>query len=109
MSETKEKIVTKKRVLVDSHVRIEPGYVPYWAKISPEVYAKFLEDWAKEVMDFVRDHRHQDINSVYVEREMEDQCSECGWKWEPMRDDETGDTVCSSCGGLIAKAEGRQP
>jgi len=100
MSETTTNTATKKRVLVDAYVRIDL-YVPdfYWSR-GPEHYAKALENAVREFEEFLRDHRHQDANSLQVVREYEDVCSVCGKVWEPVTDEEG--MFCASCGTPIA-------
>lgn len=101
---------TKERKFVGAHVEIEPGrhaIVVYNFQIKDgqtyeEVYARKAEEWAREVMEFFRDHRHQDVNAVSVVREYEDVCSECGRTWEPEHDEDSGNTVCGYCGEYIA-------
>lgn len=101
MAEQVTEKVTKKKVLVDSHVRITPDD-RYWFDVNtPEKYALALEQWAKEVREFVRDHRSQDINGVDVVREYQEQCTGCHREWEEFVDEETGKTCCANCGEEI--------
>lgn len=105
----------KERRLVGAHVEIEPGRyaitVYNWeikdGLTYEEVYARKCEDWAREVMEFFRDHRHQDVNAVSVVREYEDVCSGCGRAWEiNPPDSDCPNNTCAHCGEYIS---GPQP
>tara|TARA_R110000868_G_C10675572_1_gene747028 strand:+ start:330 stop:638 length:309 start_codon:yes stop_codon:yes gene_type:complete len=89
--------VTKKKVLVETKVVIEPGWIPSWAN-EGKAKLDYLTRWADDFMKFVRDHRSQDVNAVFAEPVYETQCSGCGREWEEMVDDETGSTCCAYCG-----------
>ena len=111
---TETKNGTIKKVLTGCHVRIVPGWIPPYLSKTTEDEVKYLLAWAKEIMEFIQDHKHQDVNSVSVEEEYEHQCSECGKPWEKMEfdtedrkaiDDGTFDdgynynnTYCAWCG-----------
>lgn len=95
MAETTARTVTKQRVLVETRVIVEPGYSP---SRSPEQNKKFLERWAKELMEFFRDHRSMDVNAVFADPTYQVQCSGCHREWEEMQDDDTGETCCAWCG-----------
>lgn len=100
----------KVQVQTGAHVEIEPGRyaVNVWAfeikdgMTYEQVYARKLEAWAKEVQEFFRDHRHQDVNSVHVVREYESRCSECDSAWETMHNDESGNEECAYCGAYVS-------
>jgi len=94
---TVSEVVTKIRKLVEVKVVVEPGYVPRHVQQTEEEKAKFLESWCKNFMEFIRDHRHQDVNAVYVDKTYETQCTGCGHEWEEMTDDE-GVVCCAWCG-----------
>lgn len=105
MSETASKV----RVMTDCHIRIEPrGINVYRFQVTPErTYAMVLsekyEEWAKDFHSFLRDHRSQDVQSIDVVPEYQDQCSACGAEWEPMGPDEDcTNTTCSNCGAYIS-------
>lgn len=83
--------MTTKRILLDSHVRIDIN-LGWWSSRDPEVNAKRLESAAKDVKEFVRDHRSMDINDVYVVREYGYKCEHCGWTWE--HDEEPEEPTC---------------
>lgn len=87
----------KVRVLLDSKIVVEPVYIPPWVRQDEAKKAKWLESWCQEFMDFMRDHRHQDINSATVDRTYQEQCSKCRGQWEEMIDDD-GDAACATCG-----------
>lgn len=90
--------VTKRRVLIETRVIVEPGWVPWDVRHDEEKRHKWLKEWAAELMAFFRDHRHQDVNSVHVDPVHQIQCSGCHAEWEEMFDEETGKTCCASCG-----------
>lgn len=103
---------SKKRVLVDSHVRAEfpdDWYMRCFGRSrTAEDIAKHKDELCREFHDFIRDHRSQDRVELEVVREYEDQCSACGGRYEPLPahvvfdpDDYNGDPyrlVCASCG-----------
>jgi hypothetical protein len=103
---TKTEQVTPVKVLVDSRVVVEPGWTPinYFRK-TEEDKAKWLEQWAKDLMEFFRDHRHQDVNSVFVEPVYETRCSQCDGTWEVMTfeadESEPAYVGCASCGAPL--------
>lgn len=98
---TETKKCRKVNVLTDAKVVIEPQpHVTRWYD-KPENIAKALEQWAREIHDFFRDHRSMDVNSVYVERVHEDQCSECKRAWEPADDEDGTPPYCAYCGAII--------
>ena len=66
-----------KRIIIDSHVRIDIN-LGYSSSRDPEVQAKRLEYAAKDVKEFMRDHRSMDIHDVYVVREYGWKCEHCG-------------------------------
>lgn len=88
--------MTTKRILLDSHVRIDIN-LGWWSSRDPEENAKRLESAAKDVKEFVRDHRSMDINDVYVVREYGYKCEHCGWTWES--DEEPEEPTC--CEGAV--------
>lgn len=103
-------LATKVKKYVEAKVVIEPsrrfyhtGY--YNTSLPPEELAKreveYYREWAKEVKEFFRDHRHQDVNDVYVDITEIDACSKCGESWETYIEEETGDTCCANCGALV--------
>jgi DNA-directed RNA polymerase subunit RPC12/RpoP len=61
------------------------------------------EDWAKELREFLKDHRSQDEQDILVRRITEDVCSLCGREWEEVTED--GKTYCASCGGEVEKSK----
>lgn len=91
--------VTKKRVLIETRVIVEPGR--YYGYSDPERNRQRLERWARELMEFFRDHRSMDVNAVYAEPRYELQCSGCGAEWEEYFDEETGTMCCNNCGKTI--------
>jgi rubrerythrin len=67
-----------KKKLVDSHVRIDIN-LGWFSSRDPEEHAKRLDSAARDVKEFIRDHRSMDINDVYVVREYAWVCEHCGW------------------------------
>ncbi len=98
MTTTTTETVTKKRVLIETRVVVEPGWIPSWAQQTEQERLKYLKRWADELMAFFRDHRSQDINAVYADPTYQEQCSGCHREWEEMFDEETGKTCCAWCG-----------
>lgn len=99
-------LATKVTKYVEAKVVIEPGYKPnfYYLKTEAErtsAELKFYRSWADELKKFFRDHRHQDVNQVYVDVTEVDACSKCGESWETYIEEETGDTLCACCGALV--------
>ncbi len=76
-----------KRIIIDSHVRIDIN-LGYSSSRDPEVQAKRLEAAAKDVKEFMRDHRSMDIHDVYVVREYGWKCEHCGWVEEGEKEPE---------------------
>lgn len=72
----------KQRVLTDVKIECELPHIPYWEGRTQEARAKYLERWASDFNDFIRDHRSQDQVSLSIERVFEDQCSHCKRTWE---------------------------
>ena len=89
-------------VLVGAHIEIDP---PRWVGCTqwkdPAAYALALRDWAKDLEDFIRDHRSQDACGVEVVRETQDLCSCCKGEWETYVDDVDGSLRCATCGALV--------
>lgn len=93
-------------VLIDAKVVIEPTYNSiYSGWQSEDKKAELLEQWARELHAFFRDHRSQDVNTVYVERTHQDQCSVCHREWETYEDEDTGETCCAGCGAIVEPAK----
>lgn len=88
-----------RKTLVGAHVRIE--FSAMFRHKSIEDEAKHLEQQAEDFMRFVRDHRHQDVNSVYVEREYAELCTSCGEKWDTLPADQDGPEICGNCGATV--------
>lgn len=64
------------KVVSDAHIEIDLN-LPYLSKRDMEYYAKRLESEARDVKDFLRDHRSMDVHDVYVVREYEYVCEYC--------------------------------
>lgn len=84
------------RVLVGCHIECEPPRNVTRFCPSVESEAKSLEAWAREVTEFIRDHRSMDPMDIHVVREYQDKCSLCECEWETMEED--GATFCAHCG-----------
>ncbi len=90
--------------ITDSKVIVEPGRYTFPSWMNDADRQKALEQWAKSLMEFFRDHRHQDVNDVFVEHTHQDQCSACGREWEiePANEDHPeGGMLCASCGAIV--------
>jgi hypothetical protein len=92
----KVRLLRDVRVVLD-HSRI----VYYWQSLEEQ--AKVLESWARELRDFLRDHRSQDPVQINVERDYADVCSVCKRPWETYQ--EEGKTLCAQCGVECAEGE----
>ena len=64
------------KVVTDAHIEIDLN-LPYLSKKDMEYYAKRLESEAREVLDFLKDHRSMDVHDVYVVREYGYKCEHC--------------------------------
>ena len=83
-----------------------PSYVGWMARRrGDEAWAKALNEWAKEIEDFLRDHRSQDPVSISVERVEATVCDQCGQSWEVI--DIEGEPGCAYCGVAVATEEAR--
>ena len=92
VTDTVEPVVRLSEIRV---VAEPPDYVTRGCR-NLEQAAATLEAWARELQEFVRDHRSQDPVRVYVERETMKVCSHCRHEWETY--DEDGKTLCAGCG-----------
>jgi len=92
--------------LMDVSVEVNPPHYAYGYSRDPERIARCLEDWAKDLVDFVRDHRSQDSLDLNVVRDVREVCSLCGRDWEttPPDDDDPNET-CAWCGAPVAVEE----
>ena len=78
-----------KKVLVDLHAEIDLPR-PYWCR-NIEALAKELEREARELTEFLRDHRSRDDYKISIIRKYMSRCEFCGLEEE--RDDD-GVPVC---------------
>ncbi len=62
----------KRKVLVKINVLCDEPYIPSYIRGDLERTGKYLEEWAREFNDFIRDHRSQDGVSITIEREYEE-------------------------------------
>lgn len=94
----------KRKVLTGVHIECEPpSSVGQWCS-SIERKAQELESWARDVKDFIRDHRSMDPIDLAVVREYSDLCAQCENEWEPVEED--GTTYCAHCGIALAAEAG---
>ena len=82
--------------LVDLRIVVDPPMASTYWRRTEEQRIRELEAWARELEEFVRDHRSQDPISLTVERETETVCDQCSRKWETYTED--GVTYCAGCG-----------
>ena len=101
MSTEQTTTCTKKRILYDVVVEADLSRMIFPSRHykSEEERAKHLEEAAKEFHSFLRDHRSQDMVTLYVERKYKDVCSACATEWEPDTID--GVPSCANCGAII--------
>jgi len=82
-----------RKILIDLKAVIDLP-IPYYYRIrNKEKQAEALELEAKDLTDFIRDHRSRDHYHIYIEREYESRCEFCGYMEERDID---GSPVC--CG-----------
>ncbi len=81
----------KKKMLTEVKMEIEPnGYIGRYCR-TEEDRANEYETWAKDLEEFIRDHRSQDGCRINVIREESEICSICENDWEV---DEKGSPMC---------------
>lgn len=88
--------MSKINVAVDVSVEIDPPNVWVWRRKGEteiEARARAWESWAREFMDFVRDHRSQDPVHITVNKVFKDVCSHCENEWE---EDSDGPLCCNA-------------
>lgn len=92
------------KVMTDIKIILEP-YINVWRFETGtylEIYERKAKEWAKEFLEFYRDHRSQDKVDVSVVPEYKDKCSECEEDLEVIRfeaDEETPEySGCANCG-----------
>ena len=87
----------KVRVLTDIRAVLEfPGLFRYMEHVTGEYKARRLEEAARDLESFIRDHRSQDPVSITIERVYEDQCSGCHNTCECYNEGEK--EYCAHCG-----------
>lgn len=67
-----------KKILVDLHAEIEMPK-PFYYRGDLESQAKLMEDDAKELTAFIRDHRSRDSYAITIVREYKTVCGFCGY------------------------------
>lgn len=100
---------TCKPIKITTGVRVEIAPDLPW-NMDHASKERWLKDWAKKFQEFLRDHRHQDVNSIDVVVEKQTVCSACEHRWEQYHfDSETGDDPaydgCAHCGARLEKQE----
>ncbi len=107
---TEEKTCSKVRVKTGVRVICEPpSYATRWisAPYGTEKYwdrvGEILGDWAKEINEFIRDHRSRDDVGLSVEFDFEEQCTACQQPWELDSSYDDGKPRCSYCGAIYVK------
>ena len=99
--QTQELAKPEKR-LMEVHVVVNPPSYAYGWGRDPEKIARSLEQWARDLNDFIRDHRSQDSLDLEVVRNIQEVCSLCGRPWEIMLpDDDCPQTTCAWCGEQV--------
>jgi hypothetical protein len=103
-NKTNEKITKKVNILFDVKVEADMSGMlwrsNYYYYKNPEEHAKDLERAVREFVDFLRDHRSQDMISLDVQRVYQDVCSICKEQWEiGIWDDEKWH--CENCGAIV--------
>lgn len=86
---------------VPENVRVEievPRFYTGWGTTVQEE-CKAAVKWAKEIADFLNQHKDYEGIHVYPEWEKRDRCALCNSGWETYDDD--GVTCCASCGAII--------
>lgn len=102
VEETLQIPARKVRILTDVRVVLNHSRVVwYWQSLEQQ--AKALDSWARELQDFLRDHRSQDPVQINVDREYTDSCSRCKRPWETYK--EEGTTYCANCGVECSEAQ----
>lgn len=111
MSEMKTKGCRKVSVVTDCEIVVTPGTLTWrYRDETEDEYVKrrekAFERWAKELREFVRDHRSMDVNAIEARNVTEDRCSACGGgPWEITTYDADGDDPayigCAHCGERI--------
>lgn len=101
-----QKFAKRTTHVVDVYLRLTPDLLRYRGE-TDEQFVKRLEEWGRDLEAFrrdleafLRDHRSQDRVSVYVHRDTEAVCDQCGKPWELRTED--GKTMCAYCGAEVA-------
>lgn len=100
-----EKVIVNPRVEVDFDLSFsdlhrftrEEG----WLLRTPEEMIKTLEKHCKDLEDFLKDQKYDNVIQLRVEHEVQDQCSVCKREWEIYEED--GSEFCAYCGAKVEK------
>jgi thioesterase domain-containing protein len=90
--------------LVNLRVVVDPPMASTYWRRTEEQRIRELEAWARELEEFVRDHRSQDPISLTIERVTETVCDQCSRQWETYTED--GVTYCAGCGVQVGEGIG---
>ena len=101
MTQTNEKPETKypEKILTDSQVVIDVSLGRWYSPNGEEEHAKRLEREAKDILEFIKDHRSMDVHNVWVERIYDYLCPDCGCSYERVKPD-----AFTCCDAGLAKA-----
>jgi hypothetical protein len=104
--ETETKKARKlKHVLTEVHAEITFNDWEVRHARNTEEECKSLESAIKNFEEFLRDHRSQDVNGIYVIRTFQDQCSACHMEWEDPYEEDSN-LFCPGCGAQIVAETG---
>ena len=82
-------------VTVDLRVELTPPPWAYGYRVNVKARHESLRAWARDLEDFLRDHRSQDAVPISIEPVVETQCSACRHQWEEY------EGCCAWCGAQL--------
>ena len=107
--DVKDKKAKKINILIDVRVEADlSGMLWHCNRYyyeNPEEKAKDLEGAVREFVEFLRDHRSQDMISLDVQRIYQDVCSGCKEQWEVERYEDDNKLHCANCGAEIEETK----
>lgn len=95
-----------KRLMIDVHAEISLPVSSYF-RHSPELYAEKLEYEARDLENFLRDHRSRDAYGISIIREYGYKCVYCGYVYQEA--ELTGEPICCKEAALAYLAEQNNP